>query len=227
MALNHECLRYYAHAVIKSQVHQIARRSSETRYLHLMAFIVYQTFKLQDMLIDTFVISVQGAKNATEKEHKEVYYQEREGREKGISRLLDDIKKGFSDKISAIKSIVDDAGLTTDQKVFIIDCLLEEQALTPINIDKDVETIQNGSDYYDILEGRSLKLQNRVADIVRYTSFDENCKNITLLEAILHYQKRSGNIDKTAPISFLPQEERKIIFDKDKKYQVFTHYEGK
>lgn len=220
MALSHECLRYYAHSVIKSQVHQIVRRSPETRYLHLMAFIVYQTFKLQDMLIDTFVLAVQGVKNAVDKEHKEIYYQEREGREKAITKLLSDLQARFSDKISKIKAIIDDSELTTGQKILVIDYILEDQELNPITINEDIETIQKGRDYYDLLEGQSLKMQNRVADIVRYTIFDENCSHTELLEAILYYQKKSGNVDKTAVMSFLKQEEREIIFDKDKKFRV-------
>lgn len=220
MALSHECLRYYARSVIKSQVHQITRRSSQTRYLHLMAFIVYQTFKLQDMLIDTFVLAVQGVKNTVDKEHKEVYYREREGREKAITTLLSDLQTVFSDKISKIKATLNDSNLTTNQKILVIERIVEEQELTTITRAKDIETIQKGTDYHDFLESQSLKMQNRVADIVRYTTFDENCSNTGLFEAILHYQKKSGNIDKTAVMSFLTQEEREILFDKDRKFRV-------
>jgi hypothetical protein len=37
--LNHEGIRYYAHSVIKSEIFQVTRRSSEDRYLHLIALI--------------------------------------------------------------------------------------------------------------------------------------------------------------------------------------------
>ncbi|MBA2726574.1 MAG: DUF4158 domain-containing protein, partial [Parachlamydiaceae bacterium] len=46
--LSYECIRYYAYSVIKSQIPQISRRAVEDRYLHLIAFVVYQTFKLND-----------------------------------------------------------------------------------------------------------------------------------------------------------------------------------
>lgn len=217
MALSHECLRYYAYSVIRSQVHQIARRSAEIRYLHLIAFIVYQTFKLQDMLIDTFVLSVQAIKNAVDKEHQDVYYQEREGRDQAIRNLVKALQKDFSDKISTIKTIIDDIQLTAEQKILAINLILKLPESHSTNIDKNVENIQRGRDYYDLLEDRSLKMQNRVADIVRHTVFDENCSHTLLLEAILHYQKKAGNIDKRAPISFLTAEERIAIFDQDKR----------
>ena len=48
--LNHEGIRYYAHSVIKSEIFQMTRRSSEDRYLHLIAFVTHQYFRLQDNL---------------------------------------------------------------------------------------------------------------------------------------------------------------------------------
>ena len=220
MALSQECLRYYAYSVLKSQVHQISRRSSETRYLHLISFIVYQTFKLQDMLIDTLLLTIQGAKNETDKEYKDAYYQEREERDQAIKNLVKDLQKDFSDKISTIKGIVSDIKLTAEQKVLEIDLILKLPEYCSINVDKNIENVQKGRDYYEFLENRSLKMQNRVADIVRHTVFDENCIHTLLLEAILYYQKKSVNIDKNSPILFLTPEERIAIFDHDKKFRV-------
>ena len=80
LGLSYECLRYYAYSVIKAQIPQVSRRAKEDRYLHLIAFIVYQTLKLQDMLIDVLLLAVQSAINATYNEHKEICYQEIESR---------------------------------------------------------------------------------------------------------------------------------------------------
>ena len=68
--LSYESIRYYAYSVIKAQIPQVSRRADEDRYLHLIAFIVYQTFKLNDLLIDTLLSAVQSAVNAAEKEQK-------------------------------------------------------------------------------------------------------------------------------------------------------------
>jgi TnpA family transposase len=100
-----------------------------------------------------------------------------------------------------------------------IDLILQLPEYYPINVDNNIKNVQKGRDYYDFLENRSLKMQNRVADIVRHTVFDENCSRTLLLEAILHYQKKSGNIDKNSPILFLTPEERIAIFDHDKKFR--------
>ena len=76
--LSYESIRYYAYSVIKAQIPQVSRRADEDRFLHLIAFIVYQTFKLNDLLIDTLLSAVQAAVNAAEKEQKEVYFRERD-----------------------------------------------------------------------------------------------------------------------------------------------------
>ena len=44
--LSNASIRHYAYLVIKSQIPQISRRSAKIRYLYLIAFIAYQTFKL-------------------------------------------------------------------------------------------------------------------------------------------------------------------------------------
>jgi hypothetical protein len=57
--LSYESIRYYAYSVIKAQIPQVSRRADEDRFLHLIAFIVYQTFKLNDLLIGTLLSAVQ------------------------------------------------------------------------------------------------------------------------------------------------------------------------
>jgi hypothetical protein len=106
--LSGECIRYYAYLVIKAQIPQVARRADESRYLHLIAFVVYQTFRLNDTLIDTLLSAVQAALNAAQKEHKEVYYQEREQRSQSFAVLADRLGKDIRTMLTEIKGIVAD-----------------------------------------------------------------------------------------------------------------------
>jgi hypothetical protein len=221
-------LRYYAYSVVKAQIHQVSRRAKEDRYLHLIAFIVYQTLKLQDMLIDVLLLSVQSAINATYSEHKETCYQEMESRNQSVTQLVDGLQNEFTSTLGTIKAIIADAGLTADQKVLAIEETINHPASKKPGIEQRISKFkdelttlqQQGIGYYDLLEKRSLKLQGRVADIVRQAIFDSNCGKPLLLEAIVHYQKKSGNIDKQAPIAFLTLEQRNLIVAKDGKFRV-------
>ena len=61
--LSYESIRYYAYSVIKAQIPQVSRRADDDRFLHLIAFVVFQTFKLNDTLIDTLLSAVQASIN--------------------------------------------------------------------------------------------------------------------------------------------------------------------
>lgn len=226
LSLSHEGMRYYSTSVVKSRIHQISRRADEDRYLHLLAFIVCQSLKLQDILIDTLLLSVKAAINATDKEHKDCYYDEKEDRELAVSNLVDNLKKDVMGTIATIKSIIANPLLTAEQKVTEIDLTVnakKEKKSIEKKIDdfkKDLTAMQKGKAYYDILEKRSVKLQNRVADIVRYSKFDETCNKTNLIKAIQHYQQKVGDVDKSAPVVFLTSEERASITDQEGKFRV-------
>jgi TnpA family transposase len=179
--LSYESIRYYAYSVIKAQIPQVSRRADEDRYLHLIAFIVYQTFKLNDLLIDTLLSAVQSAVNAAEKEQKEVYFRERDQRNQSFATQVEQQIDEF--KQSAVK-------------------------------------IQQGQDYFALLETRSLKLQHRVADIVRQVQFAPNCSKPALWAALCHYQQKDGNVDKSAPVDFLADDQRTALTATDGKFRV-------
>lgn len=103
-------VRHYAYLVIKSQIPQISRRSVQIRYLYLIAFIAYQTFKLNDMLIDTLLQTVKTATNSAERQRKEIYFEEREKR----SDSFNTFKQTIFDTLSAIRHIVDDNQLNNN-----------------------------------------------------------------------------------------------------------------
>ena len=179
------------------------------------------------MLIDTLLLAVQAARNASNKNHKEIYYQERDERNKSVTLLAEGLHKGFIDTISTIRAIIDDARLTPEQKVGAIDLTLKPEETEKINFEqsitefkKNITNTQQGQSYYDLLEDNSLKLQNRVADIMRHTIFEDSCGKPLLLEAILHYQRKSGTIDKGAPTAFMTTDQRAALLGKDGKFRV-------
>jgi len=55
--LGYTGIRYYAGSVIRSQIFQLQQRSEADRYIHATAFIAHQCFRIQDNLIDVFLIA--------------------------------------------------------------------------------------------------------------------------------------------------------------------------
>ena len=87
--LTQEGMRYYAHSVLKSQVFQIARRSDEDRYLHLICFVAHQFFRLQDTLVDVLLTCVQNTLNTCKRQHKEIYYEQRVEHRRSVKILVE------------------------------------------------------------------------------------------------------------------------------------------
>ena len=224
--LSYECTRYYAYSVIKAQIPQVSRRADDDRLLHLIAFVAYQTFKLNDTLIDTLLSAVQAAVNSAVKAQKEAYFRERKQRSQSLSGLADKLRQSIRDTLSSIRHIVANTQLHDSQKVALIDAVVNTENTTAsveMQIDefkKNVTKLQQGQDYFTLLESHSLKLQHRVADIVRQMQFAPNCSWPTLWTALRHYQHKDGNVDKSAPIDFLSAEQRAALTSTDGKFRV-------
>jgi TnpA family transposase len=225
--LSCEHIRYYAYSVIKAQIPQVSRRADEDRFLHLIAFVVYQTFKLNDTLIDTLLSAVQAAINAVQKEEKETYFREREQRSQSFSVLVNQLRKSVRETLSSIRDIVADAQLTDSQKVALIEEALNTETAKPAQVEKQIdefeqnaEKLQQSQDNFALLEKRSLKLQHRVADIVCQVQFAPNCSKPPLWDALRHYQQKDGDIDKSAPDDFLSAVQRAALSAPDGKFRV-------
>jgi len=225
--MSYESIRYYAYSVIKAQIPQVSRRADEDRFLHLIAFIVYQTFKLNDLLIDALLSAVQAAVNAAEKEQKEVYFRERDQRNQSFVTLVEQFRQNVQETLSAIRHIVADAQLGDSQKVALIDGVLNVESAKPTQVGQQIDEfkqtavkLQQGQDYFALLETRSLKLQHRVADIVRQVRFAPNCGKPALWCALHHYQQKEGNVDKSAPLDFLTDEQCAALTSPDGKFRV-------
>jgi hypothetical protein len=63
IALKPGGIQYYAHSVIRSEIFQLTRRVDPERYLHLLAFIAHQYFRLRDNLVDVLLTSLRSFRN--------------------------------------------------------------------------------------------------------------------------------------------------------------------
>lgn len=219
-------LKYYADVVIRSQTFQISRRE-DNRYLYLIAFIVNNYFELNDMLVLKLNKSVQQSKNAGAKDEKEMLFENRVTK----TELMRKAKNGIHKKIVTIDTIWDvvnnpeiDPTLKIEE---VIKVLQEDKKDTEKHLDEDlalidheIERATNNADYFDTLEARSKKLQNKVAGIIKKLTFDELSSQPVLIDAINYFKNKDGKIEKNAPLSFLEDKELKVLFDSIGKIRV-------
>jgi TnpA family transposase len=221
MKLTDDGIRYYAGSVLKSEIFQITRRSDEDRYLHAIAFIIHQYYRLQDNLVDVLLGAAQTSQNSAKREHKEQVYNKRKTQETGFSSLLLRLNSDL-DMLGKIRGLAHDGQLDDNQIVQKIRQVLagdKENELSKIK--EELETSLKGEAYYDVLENRSVRLQNKVSPILKALSFKAQAGAASLLEAIDHFKDKDGNITQTAPLDFLEAKELKVIMDKnDQKLRV-------
>ncbi len=87
LELGHEGIRYYANSVIKSDIFHFSRRSNEDRYIHLIAFIAHQYYRLQDNLADVLLMVMQSYQNGAIREHRDLCYENHKQRDHSFKSL--------------------------------------------------------------------------------------------------------------------------------------------
>jgi len=97
--------------------------------------------------------------------------------------------------ITDIRTIITIDG-NAEEKLNQIDTLLQ-------SLEKQVHLQEQPETSYIFLEAGSLKLQKIVSDIIRQVEFNEDTSDKDLMQAILYFKKRNGDIDKNVPINFL------------------------
>ncbi len=217
--LSSELIQYYAQVVIKSRGFQMSRQENR-RYLLLMAFIAYQYYWLNDILIEVLMQSVQTVLNTSEREHKENFYNERKGKYQSLNNLAKKMDNHLI-VLKQVKEIVHDQNLSSDEKVNILQSLFikeTEQNYTELQrefnqLGKESSRISKNVDFYDLLEKKSLKLQNRASEIVKNLQLDQNTSNKHLIQAIDYYKQKDGNLGNNLPTDFLEADEQEILFD--------------
>jgi len=224
--LTPEGVRYYANSVLKSRIFQVSRRAEDDRHLHLVCFIAHQCLRLHDVLIDILLLAVQSAMNACQREHKDRYYAARLQQRQSLQALVEGVGQGVLSPLAAIEAIAFCVQLCDTEKVRHIQAVLsqgqEQRRAVAAHLEQAKQQSQDGiedADYYEVLASKSLKLQNRVADIVRELEFQGDDR-MTLLTAIRYYQHKSGAISQTAPVGFMSDAEQDMLAGASGKFRV-------
>ena len=226
LALKPGGIQCYGHSVIRSEIFQLTRRDEPDRYLHLLAFIAHQYYRLQDNLVDVLLASLRSFQNGAIRQHKEQCYACREQRNESLSALLGGLERGLVGTLTSIGSITEDRALSDAEKVTRIRALLAQRETRRL-LEKDplaelkasLVSELDDDDYYKILESKSVWIQNRVSPILNALTFQGEPGVRKLVDAIEHFKEKDGGVDKSAPVGFLDSEER-VAVSKDGKFRV-------
>ena len=223
LKLTGEGVRYFSTGVIKTKTSHLLRKKQSSIDLHVIAFIAHQYYCLQDNLVDVFLNSVKNTENAAKREHKDWCYHQRKAIKVLLTTQVNNMEAQFSNFLMNIRNIVNDSVLLDRQKLDDINKLVsyrENSLSSPLNfeqIKKDVtQNLEEDHRYFDILENRSIRLQNKVSGILKMLDFQAEGNVIGLKAAILNFITKEGVINKTAPLDFLSESEIKIVIKENK-----------
>ena len=222
--LTQEGMRHYASSVIKARVHQVSRRSQDDRHLHLVCFVGHQYFRLQDTLVDALLTSVQNSENSCKREHKEQHYGERNQQRKSLRTFIKSVDRGAFSPLAEIESIAFDHELMDGDKVDRIQMVFESVKKERKSANEQLSNLtqltncDEDASYFDILESKSVKLQNRVSGILKELAFEKD--DSALASAVAHFKEANGNISETAPTSFLTEGDRNMLSLENGKFRV-------
>lgn len=223
--LPHEGLRYYAQFVLNAEVFQLTRRNRNDQYLHLLAFLTHQLYRGQDVLVEILLKSVQAALNTVGREHKDKVFEHRRDQKRSLKHLVTHVQRGMKTPLDTIESIAFGEVITAEEKIARIQEVFElvnkergaaEEELQ--GLDRQAQRLLRDADYYDLLEKKSRKLQNRVGDIVKFIAFEGD--DAAVLRAIEHYQEKQGGVNHTAPTGFLDDRTYDALWHPDGSFRV-------
>ena len=113
------------------------------------------------------------------------------------------------EKLNRIRAVLD----TRDSRQSQAD-----SELTRLKTELDTETSE--ADYFQILEARSVRLQNRISPVLKVLTFQGEPGAQPLLDALQYFKDKAGAVDKYAPLGFLPPDEREAITGGGQRFRV-------
>lgn len=200
-------------------------------YLQPIAFVIHQYFSFGDALTITLINAVTSTFKDAEEQLKEQNYQNRHAH----AQLVHQVSRRSSahvNTLDSIENIVDDEQTGDTQKVQQIKQLFHQKQINKIALDEDKlrldalrkinQPVYEQDDYYQFIEKESVKLQNRVSNIVIGLVFDTTTSQKDIAEAVLYFQQNRGEITHNSklPIEFLEMSERQKIFTASDKLRV-------
>lgn len=216
-------MRYFAGSVFASQIFQISRRSEPNRYLHLIAFIAHQYYRHHDALVDIILQSQKSSTNSVTREHKERSYANRDKQKKLLGKTLPQITKKIEleETLQKILLTAENKEISVEKRndkiIKLVNSVLDknkENEFKNDNLSLEIQEVLATDDYHELLQAKSLYLQNRIAPIIENIEFQADKTNSDISIALKYFREKNGRLSKNStPTNFLKPEQLKLVYD--------------
>lgn len=214
-------IRYFAGSVLRSEIFQMQRRDQNDRYIHAAAFVAHQFYRCQDNMIDLWLGIMASFTSASKREYQETLAQDRKDQQRQIASVVDKLDVSVFGVLRSIQGVMATSNLSDSEKIKAIEELLKPSETEDFDRLRDDLTAAAGeSSWYDILEARSVRLQNRLGPVLRALDFMPTIRAKTLQKAIEVF-KANGDFSATqASMDFLDAEQRGALIRDDGTFRI-------
>jgi TnpA family transposase len=214
-------VRYFAGSVLKSRMFQLQQRSQADRYLHATAFVAHQFYRSQDNMVDLWLSVMGSFKSAAAREYQETLVQERKDQQRQIMVVINSLEVSVFGVFDGIENTMEAANLSDAEKVATTLALLAQRKTHDFRqLKDDLANTAKNSGWYDILEGRSLRLQNRLSPVLRALNFMPSERATALRVAIDHFKADGDLANGHAPMGFLDTEQKTALLREQGTFRV-------
>lgn len=214
-------IRYFAGSVLRSEIFQMQRRERNDRHLHAAAFVAHQFYRCQDNMIDLWLSVIASFKSAAARDYQEALLQERKNQQRQIGIVIEGLEISVFGVLRDIRSVMAAANLSDAEKITATQALLDQGKTDDFyRLKDDLAATTSESGWHDILEARSVKLQNRLSPLLRALTFMPSSRAAALLEAVDHFRNDGDLSAKHAPMGFLDTEQRAAVMRGDGSFRV-------
>jgi len=213
--------RYFAGSVLRSEIFQMQRRDQNDRYIHVSAFVAHQFYRCQDNMIDLWLSIMASFTSASKREYQETLAQNRKDQQRQIASVVDKLDVSVFGVLRSIQGVMATSNLSDSEKIKAIEELLKPSETEDFDrLRDDLTATASESGWYDILEARSVRLQNRLGPVLRALDFMPTTRTKALQKAIEVF-KANGDFSATqASMDFLDAEQRDALIRDDGTFRI-------
>lgn len=172
-------------------------------------------------MIDLWFSIMASFKSTAAREYQETLAQDRKDQQRQIASVVDNLDVSVFGVLRSIQSVMATVNLSDAEKIAAIEKLMAHSKTEDFDQLKGglAQTASNAS-WYDIMEARSLKLQNRLSPVLRALNFMPTTRAKALQKAIVYF-KADGELSAShMPMDFLDAEQQVAVIRDDGTFRI-------
>ena len=220
--LSEDSVKSFASAVQYRDVFRFKRTDCYNRYLHLIVYVSNQLYRLQDILIRTFISIQKSAFSLADKNAKNEYFKNQRIHSEAIEQLYEEREK-LTITLKKATHTLENQNLSFEKRVEQALKVLKRESKQQVEKDQKINELKENAQtmsaeylFLKHLELQSLSIEKKCKPILLLLTVDFGECEAKIGNLIEKFQHDEGKIENVFSVNIVP-----------KKYQAFINSESK